>query len=423
MTARATLETPDLEATPGTEAMCDLRIRNVGDLVEAYRIEVVGDSAPWARIEPDLLSLYPGSEGTVRVTFAPPRSATVPAGPFPYGVRVTPTERPEQAVVPEGVVQILPFQDTSAELSPRTSRGRGGATHEIAVDNRGNIPLRVGVSGTDPDGRLKFTARPAALTVLPGEAAFSTLRVKPRRRHWRGQPVTMPFQAAVVPEGAAPVPLDGTFLQEPLVPKWLPRLLAALLAILLALAAIWFLLLRPTIRSTAKNAIKKPVAQASKQAAVAQQAAKQSTGNQQQAQKAAGAANQAANQANPGAPPPAAASKPLTQRLDVAAGPGATANTTFTVKAKTTLILTDLVMENPQGDTGQLDLVVSGKTLFTLGLANFRDEDYHFVTAIEVPAGDTVVARTKCQVVGVAVPGDGKCHESVILNGSTRTTS
>jgi hypothetical protein len=416
MTARATLETPDLEAAPGTEAMCDLRIRNVGDLVEAYRIEVVGDLAPWSRIEPDLLSLYPGSEGTVRLTFAPPRSATVPAGPFPYGVRVTPTERPEQAVVPEGVVQILPFQDTNAELSPRTSRGRGGATHEIAVDNRGNVPLRVGVSGTDPDGRLKFTARPAALTVLPGEAAFSTLRVKPRRRHWRGQPVTMPFQAAVVPEGAAPVPLDGTFLQEPLVPKWVPRLIAALLAILLALAAIWFALLRPTIRSTAKNAIKKPVAQASKQAAVAQQAAKQSTGNQQQAAKSAGAANQSAP------PGPPSQSKPFTQRLDVAAGPNATANTTFTVKAKTTLVLTDLVIENPQGDTGQLDLLVSGKTLFTLGLANFRDQDYHFVTAIEVPAGDTVVARTKCQVVGVAVPGDGKCHESVILNGSTRSS-
>lgn len=400
-------------------AVCDLRVRNVGDLVEAYRIEVVGDTAPWATIEPDLLSLYPGSEGTVRLTFAPPRSATVPAGPFPYGVRVTPTERPEQAVVPEGVVQILPFQDTTAELSPRTSRGRGGAKHEIAVDNRGNIPLRVGVSGTDPDGRLKFTARPAALTVLPGEAAFSSLRVKPRRRRWRGQPVTMPFQAAVVPEGAAPVPLDGTFLQEALLPKWLPKLLAALLALLLLLAGLWFLLLRPTIRSTAKNAVKAPVAQVSKQASVAQQAAKQSTSNQQQAQKAAGVATQAAQQVNPNAAA-ALASKPLTQRLDTAAGTGATTSTTFTVPAKTTLVLTDLVMENPQGDTGQLDLLVAGKTLFTLGLANFRDNDYHFVTAIEVPAGQTVVARTKCQVVGTAVPGDGRCHESVILNGSTR---
>jgi hypothetical protein len=419
MTARATLETPDLEAAPGAMAVCDLRVRNVGDLVEAYRIEVVGDTAPWATIEPDLLSLYPGSEGTVRLTFAPPRSATVPAGPFPYGVRVTPTERPEQAVVPEGVVQILPFQDTTAELSPRTSRGRGGAKHEIAVDNRGNIPLRVGVSGTDPDGRLKFTARPAALTVLPGEAAFSSLRVKPRRRRWRGQPVTMPFQAAVVPEGAAPVPLDGTFLQEALLPKWLPKLLAALLALLLLLAGLWFLLLRPTIRSTAKNAVKAPVAQVSKQASVAQQAAKQSTSNQQQAQKAAGVATQAAQQVNPNAAA-ALASKPLTQRLDTAAGTGATTSTTFTVPAKTTLVLTDLVMENPQGDTGQLDLLVAGKTLFTLGLANFRDNDYHFVTAIEVPAGQTVVARTKCQVVGTAVPGDGRCHESVILNGSTR---
>jgi hypothetical protein len=290
------------------------------------------------------------------------------------------------------------------------------------VDNRGNVPLRVGVSGTDPDGRLKFTARPAALTVLPGEAAFSTLRVRPRRRHWRGQPVTMPFQAAVVPEGAGPVPLDGTFLQEPLIPRWVPRVLAALLAIALAIGALWFFLLRPTIRSTAKSAVKAPVAQVSKQAAVAQQAAKQSSTNQQQAQKAAGVATQAAQQADPNAAAKLA-DKSFTQRLDTAVGTNTTGSTTFTVPSKTTLVLTDLVMENPQGDTGQLDLIVGGKTLFTLGLANFRDEDYHFVTAIQVPAGQTVVARTKCQVVGTAVPGDGRCHESVILNGSTRPSS
>ena len=91
----------------------------------------------------------------------------------------------------------------------------------------------------------------------------------------RGQPKTMPFAVAVQPEGDAPIALDGTYLQEALLPKWL---LPALLA-LVALALIWFFLLKPEIKSQARDAVAQPIANANKKAANAQQAA-QAAGEQ-----------------------------------------------------------------------------------------------------------------------------------------------
>src|SRR2546429_678434 len=112
-------------------------------------------------------------------------------------VRVGPSERPKAAAPAEGAVRVLASAETTAEIVPRTSKGRRGARHEVAVDNRGNVPLTAHLAGGDPDGQLKVAPRPATLVVPPGQAAFASVAVPHRRRLWRRQPVTRPVQAAV----------------------------------------------------------------------------------------------------------------------------------------------------------------------------------------------------------------------------------
>ena len=52
----------------------------------------------------------------MNVRFAPPRSADVVAGQVPFGVRVFSSEDPSGSVVEEGVIDVAPFVDVTAEM-------------------------------------------------------------------------------------------------------------------------------------------------------------------------------------------------------------------------------------------------------------------------------------------------------------------
>src|SRR6266545_3208513 len=273
MSTSANLDSTSVSIDPGSEAVVPLQIRNDSGIVEAYQLEVVGVPAQWTVVEPAAVSLYPGNATTARVLFRPPRSAQVPAGELPFGIRVIPTENPHQTVVPEGIVQILPFTETSAEITPRNSRGRLAGKHRVAIDNRGNVPLPVMLTGTDPNDALEYSLRPESSNVGPGHADFANLKVRSRKRVWTGQPITHPFQVAVAPSGGVPVVLDGTYVQEPLIPRWLGRAILALIALAVALAALWFLVVKPAAQSAARDEAAKTAVKAEASAKKAEDAA------------------------------------------------------------------------------------------------------------------------------------------------------
>ena len=127
---------------------------------------------------------------------------------------------------------------TRAELAPRTSRGSGSGTHDLAVDNRGNARLNAEIEGPTPDQQLKFDIKPPGVVVEPGMAGFAKVGVSPGKRFWRGQPKTRPFQLFGRPRAAAHH-VDGTLLQESVLPPWFLKALAAVIVLLIALVLIW----------------------------------------------------------------------------------------------------------------------------------------------------------------------------------------
>lgn len=243
MSTTATLDSRVVSLEAGAEGSVRLHIRNDGEIVEEYRFRVVGPGGAWTEVVPGLVSLYPGQDTTASVEFRPPRSAVVPAGAFPYGVQVLPTEHPEDAIVPEGVLHLLPFHETTAELMPRTSRGPLGAHHRVAVDNYGNVPITVSFTGSDPGELLDISWQGPALTVEPGTVQFARVRVRALRTIWRGTPVTHSFTVAVKPADGPPVVLDGMHVQEPVLPSWIFKAVVLLVLFVLVLVALWFLLL------------------------------------------------------------------------------------------------------------------------------------------------------------------------------------
>ncbi|MCU1693402.1 MAG: hypothetical protein JWM64_2493 [Frankiales bacterium] len=427
MSVTAKLDQASIQLDAGGSAVIPLQIRNDSDIVEGYTLAVVGVPAGWATLDPESVSLYPGDTTTATLTFHPPRSSALPAGSMQFGVRVVPTEHPADAVVPEGVVEVLPFLETTAELVPRTTRGRRGATHRVAVDNRGNVPLAVVLTGTPGGDALLVQPRPEGLTVQPGQAAFVDVRVRPVRRLWKGQALTHPFGVTVTPRDGTIVSLDGSHVQDAVLPKWWLRALLAVLGLLVLLAVLWFALLKPAISSAAEDAVAEPLAATQADAAAAKEAgaeqAAEAGAAAAGAQKAATEANAAADKASVLVGVPRAAPtvvEPVSQRLQVATPLGRAGTARYAVAPGASLALSDLVLQNPQGDFGRVTLMLGKRTLLSLALENFRDLDYHFVAPIRATDKELLVLAVQCRTVGrppAQVPAPTSCDTALYFGG------
>jgi hypothetical protein len=400
MGASVTLQERAIAVEPGGEARLGVRVRNAGQVVDQFALQVLGDAAAWATVEPPALSLFPGAEEAVTVRFRPPRSPEVPAGQRPFGIRVV-SHEDQGAVVEEGTLGIGPFRQTSAELVPRSSRGSRSAMHELAVDNNGNVPIDVYLSGGDPDGALSIGFRPPALAIAPGRAGFSRVRVSPRRTFLTGQPRSLPFRLQVAPTGEPPIAVDGAMVQGPVVSTAMRNVALGAVALIVAGALLWFLALRPSIQSTARDAVAQPMAQQS--AAIAQL--------QKDVAAGGGGAAKPAGGGGAATPTPGAGTgtggggAPFARRLDQSGG----GHNQYKVPAGTTLSITDLVFQNPAGEHGTVSLQREGAALFVENLDNFRDLDYHVVTPITASGGQTlqmaVQCPTGCASVGILVNG------------------
>ncbi|MEU9057348.1 hydrolase [Streptomyces sp. NPDC048430] len=250
MSLWTSLEPASTTVDPGGSATVRLRLRNTGDVVEEYHFEAVGSLAPWTAVEPQSLRLYPGTTGSVDLTFAPPRTPDATAGPNPYAVRITPTEHPEATTVPEGNVTITPFTEVRAELIPPTVKGRFRGRPKLAVDNLGNTKLTASVSGSDNGDQLSYEIHPGSVQIEPGRAAFVRTTLKPRQIIWFGSAEQRPYTLAVQRSGVTPLDVEGTYVQRGFLPRWLVAFLSVLLALAITFVMLW-IAYKPQVRSTA----------------------------------------------------------------------------------------------------------------------------------------------------------------------------
>ena len=389
MGAVVELEPRNVAATPGTPAVVAVRLRNTGTVVDQFTLDVVGDAAAWATVDPPTVSLFPGAEGATTLTFTAPRSPAVRAGRVPFGLRVQSKEDSAGSTVEEGTVDVAPFTDVTAELVPRTSRGSTGATHDLAVDNRGNVPLSAAISAIDPDRLLGFDLRPPVVNAEPGVAAFSKIRVAPQKRFWRGASVSRPFNVQVALPTGEPLSLDGSLLQTPLLPPWTMRALLAAIGLLVVLVLAWGLLLKPAIESSAREQAEDILAAVG--ITLPPSGGPGSSGGGGGGGGGSASPSDAGASGSPGASTDASTA-PTTAPTSPAAGEVAPIDGRLTNGGTprkpapgTALYITDLVFSN--GDpaaVGDIRLERSGTTLLSLQLQNFRDLDFHFVTPILV---------------------------------------
>ena len=390
MGATATLTTKAATVQPGGETSCEIRVRNSGTVVDQFTLEVLGDAAGWAIVEPSTLSLFPGAEAVARIRFKPPKVSSVPARTIPFAVRVRSREDARASMVEEGVVEVGAFNDTFAELIPRTSRGSINARAQLALDNRGNVRVNARLTAADPDRKLNFAISPPGLVAEPGTATFARVKLSPRQRFFLGPIKTLPYKVFVHQDGQAPLAVDGAMIQQGLLPAWLIPAVIGLIALGALLVILWLTFFQPAIKSTAVAAVASPAASLS---AAASRAA------------AAGGAASSGGVASGSNP---IKGDSFSDRISP--------NTPNPYDPGGQLAITDLIFENPDANSGTLYFyrVPSGgdrRLLLQLRLENFRDLDFHFVSPI-------VLDKTeRLSLVCSPAASGATCNASVYLSG------
>jgi hypothetical protein len=234
MSAVVTLQNAALEVDPGSSRDAIVRVRNTGQIVDRFSIEILGRASAWAAVSPSAVSLFPGAEESVRVAFSPPRGSIPRAGRIVFGVRVRSIGNPVDSVVEEGAVTVLPAVATTAAIVPQTSRGRRGGRHDVKVTNGGNVPIEAAIQPADPDRLLSFDVQPPRIALEPGATGSVRLGVHPNETFYLGAPQSKPFGVTVVSSGQAPLEVRATMLQRALLPSWLPKVVAGVLVLGLA---------------------------------------------------------------------------------------------------------------------------------------------------------------------------------------------
>jgi hypothetical protein len=80
------------------------------------------------------------------------------------------------------------------------------------------------------------------------------------------------------------------------------------------------------------------------------------------------------------------------------------------------LTVSDIILQNPAGNEGFVELRRDDEVLLRNALVNFRDLDFHFLSAIVFDAGQHVVLHVDCA-------GAASCTPAAYLAGRLREMS
>ncbi|MEO5725031.1 MAG: hypothetical protein ABIQ39_03505 [Ilumatobacteraceae bacterium] len=435
MGAIASLEGAAFAVQPGAEVSVVLRVRNTATVVDEFTFQPVGTGAPWITVEPRTVSLFPGAEASVVVRLAPPRSPDVAPGEVPFAIRVLSREDPTGSVAEEGTVTVGRFEQRSLELFPPSVSGRRRARYELAIDNRGNGPIEVALAGADSDNSCRYLFTPEVVLVDPGSAKFTKLRVTPARRFWKGPAKSHPFQVIATQEGCEAEFVNGSYTQQSMLPPWVLKAALATAVAALALFILWQTLFKSTVQSAARDAVAKPLASLAQRvdAVAPTTLAGPGSGGAGGAPTTTVAGGASGGGTAPGGGTGGATttttatgggstgsgssdfSTPFGDPTDFQLGGGTPvapgAPRSFSQSFTKPFALTDVVLQNPGGDTGTVEVSRNGAVLMTSALENFRDYDLHFVAPYVFNPGQQLVLKVTCttpaptDAAGCAVSG------------------
>ena len=206
------LDTTRLSAAPGGQVSVVVTIRNMGQIVEGFTVEALGDpAAAWATL-PDEIPVYPQQEATAVVVFSVPDGVGAASGLDPVRAAGALGGRSGQLRGRRGRPRGHAVVGLQPVLRPVTSKGRWRGRHEIQVTNWGNAPARLRLSGERPGRAARPSCSPRTSLEVPlGGTGRAKISVRTRQPFLRGTADRLPFQVVADsrPAGSTPPTASG----------------------------------------------------------------------------------------------------------------------------------------------------------------------------------------------------------------------
>ncbi len=210
---RADVASAEIAVAPGEAAEVEIEVTNVSEVIRAYRIDVLGLDARWARSDGIDLELFPGERQSRTLSIELPPD--FPAGRRRIAVEITEPDVPGGSVVVIDVdLLIEPREGLTFGVEPASMTVGADGTFVVTPVNTGNTTLDVHLVAADPERRVAVTFDPPRPRLLPGERGV--VRATARgRRPWFGMPAVrvLEFRAS---GGDVTAMSAAAFIQTPL---------------------------------------------------------------------------------------------------------------------------------------------------------------------------------------------------------------
>lgn len=251
---------PVLVVAPNTPTTLRLTIENHTTVNESVRVRVEGLASPQAEQAPlnpapgpaaDAIEQLPAASpawfpdsasiapillnlGTVEtlITVQVPLGAGAVAGHYQAIARARSEVDGTEVGQPFEVV-IQPVMAHTIDVRPRRRFGALGARYVVTLRNKGNVPTRYNIVADDDGRLLDCTPDQRAAQVEPGSERQIRLAVQPYEPYWFGPDQTQLLTIRATPTAGDPLSVPATFVQRPIIPRWLPLLLLAIVGLIL----------------------------------------------------------------------------------------------------------------------------------------------------------------------------------------------
>jgi hypothetical protein len=210
-----TLDRTNLAVAPGQEISCEIRLRNLGQLVDRFVLSVSDSVDKWTVLEPTTVSLFPASAGSAVLRLRPPRGSVPSAGTVTFTVLATSEADPTVRAMQEASVEVARYDEVRAQLVPPTVQGREAGRFRLVIANAGNTPVTALVEGRTRQESGAVMATPPVVAVAPGARAEAVVEVRPHRLLADGAAdVFHVVDVAVTADQGEPIALEATMVQQ-----------------------------------------------------------------------------------------------------------------------------------------------------------------------------------------------------------------
>ena len=388
---------------PGESTSLSLAVENVGDHTESYTIIAAGLTSAWTNVTRPNVTLFGGSRDVVEVVVKPPAIHSTSAGPTSLAVRVVPQGSPDDAMVAETIVTVASFDDRRIVVLQPLQRGRRRALYEFMVENHGNSLANCRLHLIDASERVDGSFNPPAVGVAPGATNLVRLKLTAQRRFFRRAERQLDFDIEATEPDHTPVLGRATLIQPPTIPaRTIGRLVAGGLAVA-AIVAAWFGVVRPELRDAAERAVDHRLGQIVAPSGQPDNSVAPTT-LVAVPQELIG--NLTADEG-----------EPVAYRIAVDAGITQERSESISVPPDSRFLMTDLLVQNPNGDFGSAQLLRNGDLLYTFDLGNMNsaNEFQPRITPLPFDPTDNIVLSVKCEAAGQTA-GTG-CEIAILIGG------